>query len=134
MLANAAARRIQEWRLQNPGARLETCPVRQVLDQISDKWSTLIILTLAQQPYRFGALRRALPDISQRMLTQTLRDLRRDGLIDRQVFPTLPPGVEYSLTPLGQSFLEPLTGLLRWAEAHFGLIQASRLALDREAA
>ena len=75
------------------------CPIRDVLDQIGDKWSTLLLLTLADGPQRFGAIKRMVPDISQRMLTQTLRDLQRDGLINRTVFPTTPPSVEYRLTP-----------------------------------
>ena len=93
----------------------ERCPIRDVLDQIGDKWSTLLLLTLAEGPQRFGAIKRMVPDISQRMLTQTLRDLQRDGLINRTVFPTTPPSVEYRLTPLGQSLLKPLAGLIAWA-------------------
>jgi DNA-binding HxlR family transcriptional regulator len=110
------------------------CPVRQVLDKIGDKWSVLLIITLARQPHRFGALRRAVPDISQRMLTQTLRDLQRDGLVSRHVYPTVPPSVEYRLTPLGQSLMEPLSHLIRWAETHFDAICAARSAFDRAAA
>lgn len=102
------------------------CPVRSVLDRIGDKWSVLLLLTLAEGPRRFGALRRAVPDISQRMLTQTLRDLQQDGLIGRTVFPTVPPGVEYALTPLGQSLLEPLHALVRWADASHAEILAAR--------
>jgi len=77
------------------------CPVRDVMNQIAGKWSTLLLEALAQRPYRFGELRRLVPVISQRRLTQTLRDLQRDGYIDRQVFPTKPPSVEYSMTELG---------------------------------
>jgi DNA-binding HxlR family transcriptional regulator len=77
------------------------CPVRDVLDRIGDKWSTLILVTLANGPHRFSAVQHAIPDISKRMLTQTFRDLERDGLIARTVFPTRPPSVEYRLTPLG---------------------------------
>lgn len=102
------------------------CPVRQVLDQIGDKWSTLFIQLLGERPHRFGELRRAVPDISQRMLTQTLRDLQRDGLVSRHVFPTVPPGVEYRLTPLGESLLEPLSHLVRWAERNFEDIRRCR--------
>lgn len=112
---------------------IQACPVRDVLDQIGDKWSTLIVQTLAPGPQRFGALRRAVPDISQRMLTQTLRDLQRDGLVSRTVFPTVPPSVEYRLTPLGASLLEPLRGLIAWAEANHAAITASRQAFEREA-
>jgi len=106
------------------------CPVREVLDQIGDKWSTLLLLTLADGPQRFGAIKRMVPDISQRMLTQTLRDLQRDGLINRTVFPTTPPSVEYRLTPLGQSLLEPLAGLIGWADAHHAAIRAARQEFD----
>ena len=90
------------------------CPIRDVIDKISGKWSALMFLALSEGPQRFGQLRRMLPDISQRMLTQTLRDLQRDGYVARKVFPTQPPSVEYSLTPLGQSFLQPLRGLIGW--------------------
>ncbi len=108
------------------------CPVRDVLDRIGDKWSTLLVLTLALRPHRFGELRRAIPDISQRMLTQGLRELRRDGLISRQVHPTSPPSVEYSLTPLGHSLLEPLRHLVRWADTHHRTIRAARAAFGEE--
>jgi len=109
------------------------CPVRDVLDRIGDKWSMLLLLTLAERPHRFGALRRAVPDISQRMLTQTLRELQRDGLISRHVHPTTPPSVEYRLTPLGCSLLEPLSQLIRWADAHHAAIRVARSAFEREA-
>ena len=123
---------LRSWRIKFPG--LANCPVRDVLDQISGKWSTLIIICLAERPYRFGELRREVVDISQRMLTQTLRDLQRDGLISRHVYPTLPPSVEYRLTPLGISLLEPLLGLIRWADAHHGSIRSSRTDFQRDAA
>lgn len=106
------------------------CPVRDVLDRIGDKWSTLIVTTLAAGPHRFSAVLRAVPDISKRMLTQTLRDLERDGLIARTVFPTKPPSVEYRLTPLGQTILEPLAVLVRWADRSHAAIRASRQAFD----
>ena len=128
------SKRMKELRELNPELRLDDCPVRRVLDQISDKWSTLLILTLSESPHRFGALRRALPDISQRMLTQTLRDLQRDGMVSRHVHPTVPPSVEYRLTPLGQSFLTPLEGLIHWAEAHFGAIEKARESFEQDAA
>ncbi|WP_291181580.1 helix-turn-helix domain-containing protein [Hyphomicrobium sp.] len=116
------------------GITPEACPVRDVLDHVGDKWSTLIVLTLGERPYRFGELRRAIPDISQRMLTQTLRDLQRDGLVSRHVFPTLPPSVEYRVTPLGASLLEPLAGLIRWADAHHAEIRRAREQFAREGA
>lgn len=106
------------------------CPVRDVLDRIGDKWSTLILVTLANGPQRFSAIQRAIPDISKRMLTQTLRDLHRDGLIARTVFPTKPPSVEYRLTPLGETILEPLGVLVRWADRSHAAIKTARLAYD----
>lgn len=99
------------------------CPVRDVLDHMGDKWSTLILITLGERPLRFGEFRRAVPDISQRMLTQTLRDLQRDGLISRRVFPTTPPSVEYALTPLGSSLFVPLSTLIQWADDHHEAIR-----------
>ncbi len=102
------------------------CPVRDVMDRVSGKWSTLLVMLLAQHPHRFGELRRAVPDISQRMLTQTLRNLQRDGLVSREVFPTVPPSVEYRLTALGRSFLPPLMGLVRWSLQHHRAIRSAR--------
>jgi len=112
----------------------QSCPVRDVLQRFGDKWSILIILTLAPQPRRFGQLRRAIPDISQRMLTQTLRNLQREGMLARQVFPTNPPSVEYSLTEIGTSLLQPVGELLRWVEAHRERIHAARRAFDGDRA
>jgi DNA-binding HxlR family transcriptional regulator len=110
----------------------EECPIRGILDRIGDKWSFLLILKLAQNPHRFGELRREVDDISQRMLTQTLRNLQRDGLISRTVFPTTPPSVEYRLTDLGRSLLEPMQSLVAWADLHQGAIQAARMQFDRQ--
>ena len=110
------------------------CPVRGILDRLGDKWTTLIVIALAAGPHRFSALRREIPDISKRMLAQTLRDLERDGLISRQVFPTKPPSVEYRLTALGQSLLEPLYALIAWAHASQSHIAAARQDYDAAAA
>lgn len=109
------------------------CPVRGVLDQIAGKWSVLILSALAERPYRFGELRRDIGDISQRMLTQTLRDLQADGLIERTVFPTTPPSVEYKLSPLGRSFLVPLMEMVDWAFAHFPAIEKARAEFRKAA-
>lgn len=92
-----------------------------------------MLLALSEKPYRFGELRRLIPDISQRMLTQTLRDLQRNGLISRTVFPTQPPSVEYRLTALGESLLEPMSALVRWAETHYGTILTARGHFDGKA-
>jgi DNA-binding HxlR family transcriptional regulator len=103
------------------------CPVRQVLDRFGDKWSTLILLFLDKKgTMRFNQLNSAIGDISQKMLTVTLRALEADGLISRTVYPEIPPRVEYQLTELGRSlmpFLESLTG---WAEKNIGTILKSR--------
>ncbi|MCY0146285.1 helix-turn-helix transcriptional regulator [Hoeflea sp. G2-23] len=106
------------------------CPVRQVMQGIFGKWSTLLLQALGERPYRFGELRRLLPDISQRMLTQTLRDLERDGYIYRKVYATKPPSVEYGLTDLGKSMLGPLGELVRWASDNFTQVDAARKRFD----
>ena len=120
--------RLCSWQRQEFNAA--NCPVRDVLDQISGKWTTLLMIVLADAPHRFSDLQRAVPDISKRMLTQTLRDLERDGLITRHVFPTKPPSVEYRLAPLGQSMLAPLAALIGWAEASHASIQDARARFD----
>lgn len=127
---------LRQWRqaVDAGSGDLSHCPVRGVLDRIGDKWSTLIIITLAEQPLRFGQLRRTIPDISQRMLTQTLRDLQRDGLVSRHVFPTQPPSVEYRLTEMGRSLLEPLAALVRWADSHYAAIRGARSEYDQQQA
>lgn len=108
------------------------CPVRDVLDQIGDKWTTLILIVLAGKPCRFSEIQRLVPDISKRMLTQTLRNLERDGLVTRHVFPTKPPSVEYRLSPLGVSIQDPLAALAAWAERHHDEIKRSRAAFDAD--
>jgi DNA-binding HxlR family transcriptional regulator len=108
------------------------CPVRDVMDVISGRWSSLLMMALAEQPHRFGELRRLVPDISQRMLTQTLHELQRDGYVHREVFPTKPPGVEYSLTDLGRSMFGALNVLIEWADANHAEVSAARLQFDGE--
>jgi DNA-binding HxlR family transcriptional regulator len=112
------------------GLLVANCPVRDVLARIGGKWATLILTALAERPHRFGELRRTLDDISQRMLTQTLRELQRDGLVSRKVFPTLPPSVEYALTDLGRSMLPSLTAVIHWAELNHDAIRLSRQKFD----
>jgi len=119
--------------MSEPGQTLADCPIRAVIQTISGRWASLLMMALAEQPYRFGQLRRLVPDISQRMLTQTLQDLQRDGYVARQVFPTKPPGVEYSLTDLGRSLFEPLGQLLQWAERNHGAVREARSAFDQVA-
>lgn len=124
------AERFAAW--QNLAFDPHHCPVRDVLSHLGDKWTTLIIASLAGGTRRFGAIHRVIPDISKRMLTQTLRDLERDGLVTRRVFPTSPPSVEYSLTPLGGSLLRPLAGLVDWAERNHPAIRAARTRFQAE--
>jgi len=115
---------------QAAGFDAAACPVRNVLDRIGDKWTMLTLTALAATPRRFSELHRIMPDISKRMLTQTLRDLERDGLATRHVFPTKPPRVEYRLSLLGQSVLEPLAILVRWAEDNHSSIRMARVRFD----
>ncbi|WP_181417163.1 helix-turn-helix domain-containing protein [Loktanella sp. PT4BL] len=117
--------------LKEAGFTLENCPVRSILDHVAAKWTSLIVLELAVGPQRFNALGRALPDISKRMLTQSLRDLERDGLVIRQVFDTKPPSVEYRLSDLGRSFLVPLSQMVDWAISQENQIAASRARFDQ---
>ncbi|XXF78748.1 helix-turn-helix domain-containing protein [Myxococcaceae bacterium GXIMD 01537] len=104
--------------------------VREVLSLVGDKWSVLIVGVLGDGPLRFSELRRAIEGISQRMLTLTLRGLERDGLVTRTVFPTIPPRVDYALTPLGRTLLEPVQALATWAAASRSEIQAARDRFD----
>lgn len=128
-----------EVMLEN-GLRAAGCRnVSPVLNRIGDKWSVLIVMILAGGPRRFNELKREIDGISQRMLTLTLRGLERDGLVSRSVEPTVPPRVTYALTDLGQSLVEPVEALGRWAIDHIGCIRAAQerfdqLQLDRAAA
>jgi DNA-binding HxlR family transcriptional regulator len=102
-----------------------------VLSRIGDKWTILVVGELGAGPRRFNEVRRALGSISQRMLTLTLRGLERDGLVTRTVFPTIPPKVEYELTNLGRSLLEPVNGIGLWARQNGGAIEDARKRFDR---
>lgn len=133
-MSEQQARKVGDIRARYESFDANNCPVRDVLGQLGDKWSTLIIGLLGEKTHRFGELRRSIPDISQRMLTQTLKDLQRDGLVDRTVFATVPPSVEYKLTPLGRSLLSPLGMLIEWAEMHHGAIRLARQAYEAEGA
>lgn len=106
------------------------CPSRQVLDLIADKWTAIIIYRLAQGTKRYSQLQREISGISQKMLTQTLRDLERDGIVDRKVYAVVPPMVEYSLTSLGETLIEPLCKLCQWAETHIPQVEAARNHYD----
>lgn len=105
-------------------------PIRHVLDRVGDKWSLLVIYQLSAGKLRFNELRRALPSISQRMLTHSLRELERDGLVLRTVIPSVPPRVDYELTPLGATLLLPVQGLVDWALAHQKEMEEARGRFD----
>src|SRR5829696_6879975 len=100
--------------------------VSEVLSRVGDKWTVLVVTTLGDGPKRFNELRRALGSISQRMLTLTLRGLERDGLATRTIYPTIPPRVDYELTKLGRSLLEPVNGLSGWARKNRSAIDQAR--------
>jgi len=105
----------------------EKCPVRQVLDRFGDKWSILIVLVLGNAgKLRFNELHKVIGDISQKMLTTTLRTLEADGLISRRVFPEIPPRVEYELTDIGNSLVPHIHNLSKWADEHMPAIKRSR--------
>ncbi|HTL37331.1 MAG TPA: helix-turn-helix domain-containing protein [Kofleriaceae bacterium] len=104
--------------------------MREVLNRVGDKWSVQIVDLLGEGAMRFSDLRRAIEGISQRMLTLTLRGLERDGIITRTVFPEIPPRVEYELTKLGKTLLEPIQGLAEWAEKNRTSIQDAREKFD----
>jgi DNA-binding HxlR family transcriptional regulator len=108
------------------GVPITDCPVREVLDRIGDKWSVLIIVLLGRRTHRFSELHRGIEGISQRMLTLTLRALVRDGLVNRTVYASVPPRVEYELTALGRTLLDILTALEEWANTHRDDIRAAR--------
>ena len=104
----------------------ESYPSRRLLELIGDKWTPIIVYILGQGTKRYGELQRHLPDVSKKMLTLTLRALERDGLLKRKVYAEVPPRVDYDLTPLGRVFLEPVTSLCAWAQAHKGDLEAAR--------
>ena len=104
--------------------------VSEVLDRVGDKWSVLVVVTLGDGPKRFNELRRSIASISQRMLTLTLRGLERDGLVTRTVFPTIPPRVDYELTALGRSLLQPVGALGSWARENRSRNLRARLRFD----
>lgn len=110
----------------------DVCPIRNVLGLLGRKWPSLILCHLSFGSHRFSELRGAIPDISQRMLAQTLRALERDGLLTRDMSPGVPPRVDYALTPLGESYIEPLQNLLSWGAKHQGRIDVIRRAYDSE--
>jgi DNA-binding HxlR family transcriptional regulator len=112
----------------------DTCPTRQALDRITDKWTALCIGMLEGEPRRFSELQRCIKGISQKMLTQTLRTLERDGLVQRTVYAQVPPRVEYTLTPLGRTLTEPLRAVREWAERYIPHVLEAQAVFDEKQA
>lgn len=107
------------------------CPTRLLLDRIADKWTVLLLTTLADGPMRFNALKRRIEGVSQKMLSQTLRQIERDGLVTRTVEATVPVSVTYAITPLGQALVQALRPMIDWAETRMGEVAAAQSAYDQ---
>ncbi|WP_413661875.1 winged helix-turn-helix transcriptional regulator [Methylocystis iwaonis] len=112
----------------------DRCPTRLLLDRLADKWALLILDRLQEGPVRFNRLRRDIKGISQKVLSQTLKKLERDGLVSRAVFATVPVTVEYSLTPLGQTLNETVSAFAHWAERNMDAVLAAQRAYDEAGA
>ena len=131
----ALAAKFDRWAENGPGNT--DCSVARIFDHVGDRWSMLLVSGLASGPHRFNELSRTIPGISRRRLTQTLRRLETEGLVHREVRPTMPPRVIYTLSDLGESFAEPALKLIEWAEgssAQITLARARALALYGPAA
>ncbi|WP_328396424.1 winged helix-turn-helix transcriptional regulator [Nocardia sp. NBC_00416] len=113
-------------------AYLAECPARQLLDRIADKWVSLTVNALAQGPRRYSELRRRMAGVSQKMLTQTLRNLERDGLVTRTVTASVPVRVDYELTELGYSLLPVMHAIKGWAEHHMDEVRSARASYDAD--
>lgn len=112
----------------------KNCPTRLVLDRIADKWALLVLRLLSERPIRFNQLRRDIEGVSQKVLSQTLKKLERDGLISRKVFATVPVTVEYAITPLGHTLTAVATPISQWAEHNIDAVLAAQKRYDRTAA
>jgi DNA-binding HxlR family transcriptional regulator len=115
----------QRWNMMDAD-----CPTRQVLDRVANRWTMLIIVALQGGTLRFSELRRSVDGITQKMLTQTLRALERDGIVDREVIPTVPVTVRYTLTPLGHSLADAVSVIREWAYANIEAIEAARAVYE----
>lgn len=108
----------------------DNCPSRRVLDRLADKWTVLIVAKLAEGTQRFGELRRSIEGISPKVLTQSLRSLERDGIVNRRMYATIPPKVEYSLTPLGHTLVGLVAAIRDWAEQHIDQVEEAQRQFD----
>ena len=113
-----------------PNAYAAACASRIVLDRVADKWTVLVLGVLVRRPTRFNQLRREIEGLSQKVLSQTLKNLERDGLVNRKVFATVPVTVEYSVTPLGETLASKMDALLAWAEANVGEVIEAQARYD----
>ncbi|WP_406453611.1 helix-turn-helix transcriptional regulator [Streptomyces sp. NBC_00876] len=117
----------QEYR---PDVRQPMCPSRLVLEHVTSRWGVLVLAALLERPYRFSELRREVGGVSEKMLAQTLRTLERDGFVDRDAKPVIPPRVDYALTGLGREAAEQVWALARWSERQLGAVDEARTAYD----
>jgi DNA-binding HxlR family transcriptional regulator len=129
MTTATAARRRRQAR-EEYDAFLAACPSRQLLDRLSDKWVALILAALADSEQRYSEIARTIAGVSQKMLTQTLRNLERDGILIRSITPAVPVRVSYRLTPLGESLLPVVRAIKQWAEQNMGAVQEARQRYD----
>ncbi|MEQ4715762.1 helix-turn-helix domain-containing protein [Nonomuraea sp. B19D2] len=129
MATKTAAERRDEAR-QAFDAYFAQCPSRKLLDRLSDKWVTLLLSALAEGPRRYSDLARRIAGVSQKMLTQTLRGLERDGLVSRTLTPSVPVRVDYALTPLGESLMPLVAAIKNWSETHIEDVEAARDRYD----
>ncbi len=120
----------QETPIDRGNAFAANCPTRQLLDRVADKWSVLVLLILGDGDMRFGGLKRRVEGVSQKMLSQTLRSLERDGLVTREVTPTMPVMVTYGITPLGRELLSALRSMIDWAETSMVKVVAAQRSYD----
>lgn len=116
--------------MTDPDAYAAACPSRIVLDRVADKWTVLLLGILSHRPTRFNQLRREIEGLSQKVLSQTLKNLERDGLVRRKVYATVPVTVEYSITPLGETLTDQMQALLNWAEENVDQVLESQLCYD----
>ena len=132
---------MQDGTFHSPGHSDETwmrgdvfaadCPTRQLLDRVADKWSTLILIVLGEGPIRFNGLKRRIDGVSQKMLSQTLKSLERDGLVSRTVVATVPVTVTYAVTPLGRGLMASMQAMIDWAETQMPQVAAAQTAYDQ---
>jgi DNA-binding HxlR family transcriptional regulator len=130
-VATTSATQRRQQAKKDYDAFMAECPTRQLLDALSDKWVGLVLCALTEGSQRHGELARRIAGVSQKMLTQTLRTLERDGLVTRTVTPSVPVRVDYELTPLGRTLLPVMVGIKDWAEAHVDEVNAARHTYDK---